>query len=234
MIQTTEPHPPQSRPRLRWDAIAQLVLAATGAGLAIFISYGFNVEYADIGGSDASIAARSFTDWWIGLVVVFAFAAGAVAAARRSRRRRALSGIAVAIAVVTVVGIPAGAVLGKHEKFDRYPKQPSCTSGFNGGPAVPVLRAAQDRFVELDHPGPFSGTGESGIDGCAAELLVNGDADVTAAYRRTLVENGWRIDRYDRRLVTATKDGQGFEATPRTDGSWWVWIGPEGLRPPTP
>jgi hypothetical protein len=234
VTQTTDPESPPARPRVRWDAIVQLVLAAAGAGLAIAVSYGFNVEYADIADSEADIARRSFVDWWIGLVIVFAFAAGAVAAARRSRGRRMMAGMAAVIAVVSVIGIPAGAVLGMHEKLDRYPDQPSCTSGFNGGPAVPVLRAAQDGFVELDHPGPFTGTGASGADGCAAELLVGGDADVTAAYRRTLVENGWRIDRYDRRLVSATKDGQEFEATRRAGGSWWVWIGPEELRGLTP
>jgi hypothetical protein len=234
VIRTPDPQSLPAPPRVRWDAIVQLGLAAAGAGLAIAISYGFNVEYADIADSDASIAARSFADWWIGLVVVFAFAAGAVAAARRSRGRRVMFGVAAVIAVVSVIGIPAGAVVGMHEKFDRYPDQPSCTSAFNGGgSAVPVVRAAQDRFVELDHPGPFSGSGASGVDGCAAELLV-GDAEVTATYRRTLVENGWRIDRYNRSLVSATKDGQAFEATQRTEGSWWVWIGPEGQRAPRP
>ena len=232
MTQTTEPQPTQVRPRLRWDAIAQLVLAAAGAGLAIAVSYGFNAEYADTADSNASIAMRSFADWWIGLVIVFAFASGAVAAARRSRRRRVMTGLAAVIAVVSVIGIPAGAVLGMHEKLDRYPDQPSCTSGFNGGPAVPVLRAAQDRFVELEHPGPFSGTGASAVDGCAAELLAGADANVPAAYRSTLVENGWRLDRYDHTVVSATKDGQEFEATRRA-GSWWVWIGPEGERGPT-
>jgi hypothetical protein len=230
VTQTTESQPTQVHPRVRWDAIAQLVLAAAGAGLAITVSYGLNAEYADTADSDAGIAARSFRDWWIGLVIVFGFASGAVATARRSRGRRMMVAIAAAIAVVSVVGIPAGAVLGMHEKINRYPDLPSCTSGFNGGPAEPVLRAARDRFVELEHPSPFSGTGASGVDGCAAELLAGGDADVTAAYRRTLVDNGWRIERYGGGLVSATKDGQEFEATRRRGGAWWVWIGPEGVR----
>jgi hypothetical protein len=234
VIQTTDPSSLPTRPRIRWDAIVQLALAAAGAGLAIAISYGFNVEYADIADSDASIAARSFADWWIGLVIVFAFAAGSVAAARRSRGRRVMVGVAAVIAAVSVIGIPAGAVLGMHEKLDRYPDQPSCTSGFNGSPAARVVRAAQDSFVALDHPSPFSGTGASGVDGCAAELLAGGDADVPAAYQRTLVTNGWQIDRYDRSFVSAAKEGQEFEATRRTGGSWWVWIGPAGLGGPTP
>ena len=230
MTQTTEPTPTQEHPRVRWDAIAQLVLAAAGAGLAITVSYGFNLEYADTADSNAGIAKRSFVDFWIGLFIVFGFASGAVAAARRSRGRRVMTIIAAALAVVSVIGIPAGAVLGMHEKLDRYPDLPSCTGAFNRGPAVPVVRAAREGFGELDHPSPFSGTGASGVDGCAAELLAGGGADVTAAYRRTLVENGWRIDRYDGGLVSATKGGQEFEATRRRGGAWWVWIGPEGTR----
>jgi hypothetical protein len=179
VTQTTVPEALPTRPRLCWDAIALLVLAAASAGLLIAISYGFNTEYADTAASDISVAARSFVDWGIGLVVVIAFALGALAVARRSRGGRTMSLIATAVAVVTVIGVPAGAVLGMHEKFERYPDQPSCTSGFTGGPAVRVVRASQREFVELDHPGPFSGGGASGVDGCATQLMVDG----TSTYR---------------------------------------------------
>jgi hypothetical protein len=232
VTQTTVPEALPTRPRLRWDAIALLVLAAASAGLLIAISYGFNTEYADTAASDISVAARSFVDWGIGLVVVIAFALGALAVARRSRGGRTMSLIATAVAVVTVIGVPAGAVLGMHEKFERYPDQPSCTSGFTGGPAVRVVRASQREFVELDHPGPFSGGGASGVDGCATQLMVDGDVDVPGAYRPTLAENGWRIDRDERSLVSATKGDQEFQAY-REGGSWWVWIGPTGVGPPT-
>lgn len=233
MTRTTDPATRPTRPRLRWDAVVQLVLAAASAGLLIAISYGFATEYADTAGTDSGVALRSFGDWWIGLVVVFACAAGGFAAARRSRGRRVMSRLAVAVAVVALIGLPVAAVVGKHEKFDRYPDQPTCTSGFRSGPAVPVLRDAQGEFVELDHPGPFSGGGTSGVDGCAVQLMVDEDVDVSAAYGPTLAENGWRIDRDRQTLVSATKDDQQFEAYRDRDGTWWVWIGPQGQRPPT-
>jgi hypothetical protein len=139
--------------------------------------------------------------------------------------------VAAAITVtLTLVGVPAGAVLGVQHKFSRLPQLPSCAGGFTTGPAVPVARAAQIGFAELDHPGPFRGGGSSGVDGCSSELMLRGQVDVPAAYRPTLVDNGWRTSQNLPDLITATKDGQGFEAF-REDGSWWVWIGPEGLEP---
>ncbi len=60
--------------------------------------------------------------------------------------------------------------------------------------------------------------------------MVDGDVDVPARYRGTLTDNGWRISHATPDLVAATRNGQGFEASRDQDGSWWVWIGPAGLR----
>ena len=99
----------------------------------------------------------------------------------------------VVVVGATLVAVPGGAVLGVRQKFDRYPDLPSCTAGFRAGPALPVVRAAQAGFAELDHPGPFSGGGSSGVDGCSSQLMVDARVDVPAVYRQTLIEAGWRI-----------------------------------------
>ena len=220
--------PPPPRVRL-WAALL-LVLSAGVAWLVVTVSYGLALEYGDIAATQMDIAAKSFRDWGFGIVVVVGLAGGAVVAARRSRGRRTIRVIAAVVVVVTVVGVPAGAVLGVQQKFHGYPDLPSCAGGFGTSPAAPVVAAAQARFVELDHPGRFSGGGSAGVDGCLTQLAVRQDVDVPAAYRSTLVATGWRIGQDDPDLVTATRDGQAFEASRDRDGSWWVWIGPKGLH----
>lgn len=230
MTQTIASESVTSSRRVRPGAVALLVLTAGLAFLVVNISYGLALEYGDTAASDAGIAARSLTDWGIGIALVVGSAGCTVAAARRSRGRRAMTVGALVAVVVTLVGVPGGAVLGVHQKFARYPDLPSCTDGFRTGPAVPVVRAAQAGFAELDHPGPFSGGGSSGLDGCSTQLMVDEQVDVPAAYRETLSGTGWRIDHDEPDLVAATKDGQTFEASRDQDGSWWVWIGPAGLQ----
>ncbi len=230
MTQTTAPESVPPRRRVRPGAVVLLVLTAAVAFLVVNISYGLALEYGDTAATDARIAAQSFRDWGIGIVLVVGLAGWAVAVARRSRGRRAMTVTAAVAVVVTLVGVPAGAVLGVQQKFDRYPELPSCTDGFRTGPAVPVVRAAQAGFAELDHPGPFSGGGSSGVDGCSTQLMVDQHVDVPAGYRDTLIDTGWRIRHDGQDLVAATKDGQGFEASRDQDGSWWVWIGPAGLQ----
>lgn len=229
----TETSAPESVPLLRQvrpGAVVLLVLTVALAYLMVSISYGLALEYGDTEATHARIAAQSLRDWGIGIVLVVAFAGGAVAAARRSRGRRALTVIAAVTAMATLVGVPAGAVLGVRQKFQTYPDLPSCTDGFRTGPAAPVVRAAQAGFAELDHPGPFSGGGSSGVDGCSTQLMVDEYVDVPAVYRGTLIDTGWQISDDKPDLVAATKNGQGFEASRDQDGSWWVWIGPAGLQ----
>lgn len=229
----TETPAPESVPLLRQvrpGAVVLLVLTVALAYLVVSISYGLALEYGDTAATHARIAAQSLRDWGIGIVLVVAFAGWAVAAARRSRGRRAMTVIAAVAAVTTLVGVPAGAVLGVRQKFQTYPDLPSCTDGFRTGPAAPVVRAAQAGFAELDHPGPFSGGGSSGVDGCSTQLMVDEYVDVPAVYRGTLIDTGWQISDDKPDLVAATKNGQGFEASRDQDGSWWVWIGPAGLQ----
>lgn len=217
--------------RVRPGAVVLVVLTVVLAFLVVTISYGLAREYGDTAATDASIAARSFRDWGVGIVLVVGFAAWAAAAARRSRGRRAMTVTAAVAVVSTLVGVPAGAAVGVRQKFDAYPALPSCTDAFRTGPAVPVTRAAQAGFAELDHPGPFSGGGSSGVDGCSSQLMVHEHVDVPGLYRGTLIDSGWQVSHDRPDLVAATKDGQGFEASRDQDGSWWVWIGPAGLQP---
>lgn len=218
------------RRRVRPAAVVLLVLAVALASLVVTISYGLALEYGDTAAADTRIAAQAFRDWGIGVVLVVGCAGCAMAAARRSAGRRVLTLGAAAVVAGTLVGVPGGAVLGVHQKLAAYPDLPSCTDGFRTGPAVPVVRAAQAGFEELDHPGPFSGGGSSGVDGCSSQLMVAADVDVPALYRRTLRDNGWRTSHAAPDRVVASKDGQALEASRDRDGSWWVWIGPAGVR----
>jgi hypothetical protein len=228
MTQSTAPGSNPPRRRVRPGAVVLLALTAALAFLVVNVSYGVALEYGDTAAADARIAARSFRDWGGGIVLVIGFAGWVVAAGRRSRGRRAMTVTAAVAVVVALIGVPAGAVLGVHQKFDRYADLPSCTDEFRSGPAVPVVRAAQDGFAGLDHPGPFSGGGSSGIDGCSTQLMVPEHVDVLIFYRDRLIDSGWRISHVERNLVAARKDGQEFEASRDQDGSWWVWIGPAG------
>ena len=229
----TETPVPESDPRFRQvrrGAVVLLVLTVALACLVVNISYGLAREYGDTAATDARIAGQSLRDWGIGIVLVVGFAGAVFAAARRSGGRRAMTVTAAVTAVATLVGVPAGAALGVRQKFHSYPDLPSCTDGFRTGPAAPVVRAAQAGFAELDHPGPFSGGGSSGVDGCSTQLMLHEHVDVPAFYRRTLIDTGWQISHDKADLVAATKNGQEFEASRDQDGSWWVWIGPAGLQ----
>ena len=231
MTKTRAPESAPLRRRVRPVAVVLLLLTIALAGLVVVISYGLALEYGDTGATGARIASQSLHDWGIGIVLVVGLAGWVVAAARGSHGRTALTVTAAVTVAVTLVGVPGGAVLGVQQKLEAYPDLPSCTNGFRSGPAVPVVRAAQAGFIELEHPGPFSGGGSSGIDGCSTQLMVPEDAAVPAAYRSTLIDHGWRISHDSADLVAARKNGQGFEASRDRDGSWWVWIGPAGREP---
>ena len=183
MTKTPAPESAPLRRRVRPAAVVLLLLTIVLAVLVVDISYGLALEYGDTDAPGARIALQSLRDWGIGIVLVVGFASWVVAAARRSRGRKAMSVTAAMAVVVTLVGVPYGAVLGVQEKLEAYPDLPSCTDGFRAGPAVPIVRAAQAGFAELDHPGPFSGGGSSGIDGCSTQLMVPEDTAVPATYR---------------------------------------------------
>lgn len=217
---------PTGRVAARASIWALLVTAAVAAILVVAVSYGFNVEYGDTGATAGRTALRALTgSSGVAIVIVGTLAVSAALVGRRSRVVRAL---AVLVLAVTVAGVPLGAVLGTQAKYDRLPDVPSCTSEFTGGPALPVVRAAQAAFEEIGHPAPFSGGGSSGIDGCSSELMVRHGVDPRPSYREELRAHGWLVTEDEADRVTATRDGQGFELT--RDGGWWVWIGPAGLE----
>lgn len=220
------PGPADAPLRLRAGAFVALAFTLLLAFLVVSISYGIAREYGDTAADDAAVAGRALRDWALGIVLVAGPAVLVVGLARGSRGRRGLTLAAVATLVVTLVGVPAAAVVGVHRKFEAYPAVPSCTAGFGGGPAVPVVRAAQEAFEEVEHPGPFSGGGESGMDGCASQLMVREDADVVAAYQVALPPAGWRLDVVGPDRVEASRPGQRFTAARDRDGAWWVRVAP--------
>ena len=96
-------------------------------------------------------------------------------------------------------------------------------------PAVPVVRAAQAAFEEIDHPGRFGGGGSSGIDGCETEMALRDGQAALPPYREQLPELGWTIVTDSPDLLRAERDGQAIELRP-SDGGAWIWIGPEDLQ----
>lgn len=229
------PAPPATRPeplphRVRASAVLLLAATVVLAFLVLSVSYGLGREYGDATAEDLEVAAGALRDWALPMLVVGGLAGLTAAAARRSRWRRALTVTAVVVVALTLLGVPVGAVVGAHRKLASFPEVPSCTAGFSGGPAVPVVRAAQAAFEELAHPGPFSGGGESGVDGCASQLMVPDDVDVPAAYERSLTAAGWRLGDVGPDRVEATRGGQRFTASRDRHGAWWVRIGPDRVR----
>lgn len=213
---------------LRTGPVLALAFTLVLAFLVVAVSYGMAREYGDTSATDTAVATRALADWGVGVVLVAGLGALVVVTARRSRGRRALTSAAVAAVALTLIAVPAVAVVGVHRKFASFPEVPPCTDGFGGGPAVPVVQAAQEAFEALDHPGPFSGGGESGLDGCASQLMLRQDhVDVSEAYRGALREAGWRVGRVTPGLVEASRAGQRFSATRDRHGDWWVRIGPE-------
>ena len=202
-----------------------LLCALTGA-LLVAVAFGFSAEYADTDAGTLTLAASTLGDWAMFLVVPGAFAVAALAVARRHARLRVVT-VTALLLVLTTAGIAGGGVLGAAAKYERYPSLPSCTDEFTGGPAYPVVHAAQAAYEELDHPAPFSGGGSSGIDGCQRQLMVRGEVDPVAAYRAELTDNGWRLtEGATGESLRAVRGSQAFEVTRGTHGDWWVWIGP--------
>lgn len=209
----------------RPGALVALGLTALLACLVVGISYSMAREYGDTAADDAAIALEALQAWGAGIVLVAGLATAVWWTARRSRGRRAMVGAAVATVALTTLSVPAVAVLAVHQKLEAFPRVPMCTAGFTSGPAVAVTRSAQRSFEELAHPGPFSGGGESGVQGCASELMVDEDVDVVAAYREVLPGAGWRVTRVEPGRVEASRGAEWFSAF-RDQGAWWVRIGP--------
>lgn len=205
--------------------VLALLCGLTGALLGS-VTFGFSAEYADTGAGAFTLATSTLRDWAVFLVVPGSFAVAAVMVARREQRPRVTS-VAVLLLALATAGIPVSGVLGAVAKYEGYASVPYCTDGFTGGPAYPVVHAAQDVYDELDYPGPFSGGGSTGVGGCESQLMIRGDGDPVAAYRTELTDGGWQIDDgATDAALRATRGDQAFELTRRVHGDWWVWIGP--------
>ena len=220
---------PSGPRRLTAAAALALVPTAVLTGLLLLVTYGLTTEYGDTGAGAATTAVGALRGGALGIALVAACATLTAVAARRSRGSRALTVAAAATVAVAVAGVPAAALLGVQAKFDRYPPTPDCTDGFTTGPAVPVVRAAQAAFEEIDHPGPFSGGGSSGVDGCSSQVMVPDGTDVAGAYRVALERAGWHVSPAAAGRLRAVKGSQAFELTGNSD-EWWVWVGPATLR----
>jgi hypothetical protein len=185
------------------------------------VAYGFALEYGDTGAGWWQSALDGLRWWWFGVAVVAVLAAGALRVAWSSVAVRSVAAVLVAGALV---GTAVGSAVGTEQKHARLPGTPNCTSEFTSGPAVPVVRAAEAAFEELDHPGPFTGGGSSGVDGCSSQLVLPDGTDPRPAYRATLPDHGWTVERDDA-VLRAVRGGQAFELS-SGEGRWTVWIGP--------
>ncbi|CAA9366497.1 MAG: hypothetical protein AVDCRST_MAG34-2992 [uncultured Nocardioidaceae bacterium] len=206
-------------------AALALITGAVLTTMLITLVYGLTMEYGDTGQPAAETAIGAVGDWAPGIAIAAVPVLIALLLARRTPRQRMITVASCVVAGLLVAGVPAAAMLGAHEKYQRYPAAPVCTDGFSAGPAVPVTRAAQTAFERISHPAPFGGGGSSGVDGCATQLMARHDVDVRAHYQGTLPAEGWRVVTDDVEMLRAVRGRQTFELT--QDGStWWVWIGP--------
>jgi hypothetical protein len=201
-----------------------LLLAVVLGGLTVVIAYGFSVEYADTAAPPWDLAWHSVRSWSAGIAVTMLACSGSLLSSRGSRPA-VIASTAVVASTVLAVGV-AGTVGAQH-KFERYPSTPNCTDEFTGGPALRVTRQAQAAFEQINHPGPFSGGGSSGVDGCSSELMLRDATNPVERYRDVLPASGWTVASDEPGKLAAEKGGQAFELT-RDGNSWWVWIGPLG------
>lgn len=209
------------RPEFTRSAIALLLVAAVLGGLTVSVAYGFALEYGDTGAPWWRSALDGLRWWWFGVAVVAVLGLGVLHLSGRSRPAR----WAVAVLVLgSLIGTGVGSAIGVAQKLGRYPATPRCTAEITSGPAVPVVQAAEAAFTALDHPGPFTGGGSSGIDGCSSHLVVPDGTDPRPAYRRSLPDHGWTVTR-NAGPLRAVRDDQAFELS-REGGAWAVWIGP--------
>ena len=169
------------RRRVRPAAVVLLVLTVALASLVVDISYGLALEYGDTAAADVRIAAQALRDWGIGVVLVVG-CAGCVDGGRAPVPRPPRDDAGCSSRGRGDAGRGARRRRARRAPEARPPTR-TCRrapTGFRTGPAVPVVRAAQAGFEELDHPGPFSGGGSSGVDGCSSQLMVAADVDVPA------------------------------------------------------
>lgn len=137
--------------------------------------------------------------------------------------------VATVVLLGTVVSVPVAVVQGVESKRDRYEATPGCDGDTDAGPltgqAKQVLERSEAEFAALEHPGPFTGGGSSGLNGCEGTLVLYEDTDPRAAYRTVLPESGWTLVPGSDVEVRATKGDEAFRLRHREDG-WAVWIGP--------
>jgi hypothetical protein len=205
-----------------------LVLAALFGALTVSVAYGFALEYGDTGVGRWRNALDGLRWWGFGVAVVAVLALGAVLLSRGSLTVRSTAAVLV---IGSLAGTAAGAAWGTEQKHARLPRTPNCTAELTSGPAVPVVRAAEASFRELHHPGPFTGGGSSGVDGCSSELVLSDGTDPRPSYRRSLAEHGWTVAGGSGEQLRAVQGRQAFELT-RSGGTWTVWIGPADLEEP--
>lgn len=209
----------------RGGAVALLLAAGILGGLAVTVAYGVSAEYGDTAEATWSIASGAVLSWSPALLLVALVGALASAVARRAL----VMVLAAILVVVTGSGVAGGSVLGVQAKYDMYEATPGCAGDTDAGPltgpAAPVLRRAEAEFAAIDHPGPFTGGGRAGVNGCESGLVLRDGVDPATAYRDALPEAGWDVVADDAGSLQAEKGNVGFRLRHREDG-WVVWIGP--------
>ena len=191
------------------------------------VAHGFYAEYGDTATRSGPLAREALVAWVPAYVIVGLL----VGAALLVGRTRAVALTGAALVVATAVAVPVAAVQGVQAKRDRYEATPGCDgdtdAGPLSGPAKKVLERAEAEFAALEHPGPFTGGGSSGLDGCESYLDLYEDTDPRPAYQDALPDAGWTDVTLDHGVLRATKGDQGFRLRHREAG-WTVWIGPQG------
>lgn len=177
--------------------VATVVVSATALGLlAVLIStsWGPASEYGSGGGSLIAFA-----------ILPIGAAAGAAGLAGGGRVALAALGV---FAVVALVAVPVSAELGQRDRIARF-QSADASFGCNGQNADVVIPPEVDAAFHVPaHPaghylyGPISGSRY----GCTAAIHSDDRSASFDAWRRALLESGWRVSRDDR-VVEVEYDG---------------------------
>lgn len=187
--------------------VALLVVAAAGAVLLPSFVWSFLRVYGDTNASGAWQGLGLVALPLVVVVVVLASAGGWF-------RKGVASWVAAAVIVVGgIVGVALAGQLAVGAKFATFTRTPNCLmvepddgKGSVDPRAAAAAARAQAVFDALSHPGPFGGTTESGVSGCAGVLATNDTDAVLASYRAEMAQKGWVIIADDSQPSTAPKE----------------------------
>lgn len=171
---------------------AVLVMGLVALGLLVVLlstSWGLASEYGTGSGSLAVFAVLPI--------------GAAACAAGLARPGRATAVALVGFVVVTVAGLPVSAELGQRDRHERFVAEDASFT-CNGPNAEAEIPAEVDGAFHVPaHPAGFTlyGPVSSSQVGCTAAIHGDDPAASFAAWRGSLLDTGWKVERDDAEVV---------------------------------